>query len=66
MRIRDPKTTALIFASGKMVVTVNGRLTLSFREKELNMLQASLERFKTSLDVVLGVLNLASSIKYVC
>ena len=48
---------------GKAVLTSTAKFTLGFRQKELDVLQAHLERFKSSLDLVLGVLNLVSSVK---
>lgn len=37
------------------------RAVWSYRQKEIDVLQAHLEHFKSSLDLVLGVLNLISS-----
>ena len=51
---------------GKVSIQTTARFTFYFKQKELDVLQAHLERFKSSLDLVLGVLNLASSAKYVC
>ena len=50
---------------GKVSIQTAARFTLYFKQKELDILQAHLERFKSSLDLVLGVLNLASSARYV-
>ena len=49
--------------NGKFSMSASTKLTFSFKQKELDVLQAHLERFKSSLDLVLGVLNLASSAK---
>jgi hypothetical protein len=50
---------------GKITITTSARFTLYFKQKELDVLQAHLERFKSSLDLVLGVLNLAGSARFV-
>lgn len=47
--------------NGKFGMSATVKLTINFKQKELDVLQAHLERFKSSLDLVLGVLNLASS-----
>ena len=53
MRIRDPKTTALIFASGKMVVTgAKSRLAISMGFEEYG------ERAVHRLKLVIGVVQL--------
>lgn len=50
--------------NGKTKLSAFDKLTfLPFRQRELNELQANLERFKGALDLVLGVLNLSVSIK---
>ena len=46
--------------NGKFALSVTAKLTFTFKQKELDVLQAHLERFKSSLDLVLGVLNLTS------
>ena len=38
--------------TGKMVVTAMGRMKFVLHEKQLNVLQKSLERFRSSLDLV--------------
>jgi hypothetical protein len=50
---------------GKVSIQTTARFTFYFKQKELDILQAHLERFKSSLDLVLGVLNLASSARHV-
>ena len=50
---------------GSFSLSTSAKLAWSFRQRELDVLQAHLERFKSSLDLVLGVLNLVSSMKYV-
>ncbi len=51
---------------GKISIQTTARFTFYFKQRELDILQAHLERFKSSLDLVLSVLTLASSAKYVC
>ena len=50
--------------AGKMSIQTTARFTLYFKQKELDILHAHLERFKSSLDLVFGVLNLANTVKY--
>ena len=50
---------------GRISIQASAKFTLYFKQKELDVLQAHLERFKSSLDLVLGVLNLASSARFV-
>ncbi len=50
---------------GAVTLTLVAKTTMAFRQSELNMLQAHLERFKSSLDLVIGVLNLAMAMKCV-
>ena len=47
----------------KGALSTSSRLLFSIRQKELDVLQAHLERFKSSLDLILGVLNLAFAAK---
>jgi hypothetical protein len=51
-------------ASGKAHVSSTAMFTFYFREKELDALQARLERFKTSLVLILEVLNLRLLMQY--
>jgi hypothetical protein len=51
--------------AGKVSIQTTARFTLYFKQKELDILQAHLERFKSSLDLVFGVLNLASTARYI-
>ncbi|KAK5168407.1 uncharacterized protein LTR77_006977 [Saxophila tyrrhenica] len=57
------------FVTASFVKNESGKLSLaskamfSFRQKELDVLQAHLERFKSSLNLILGVLHLAFSTK---
>ena len=48
---------------GEALVPAMGKLKFILREKQLNVLQATLERFNYSLNVIFGVLNLASYVK---
>ena len=59
------KTFLKLDKAGQIVVSTTMKLTWNFKQNELDILQASLERFKSSLDLILGVLNLASSAKYI-
>lgn len=52
-------------ANGKPKLGALDKLTfIPFRQRELDVLQANLERFKSALDLILSVLHLSISIKY--
>ena len=51
--------------NGKILLSTAARFTFKFKREELDVLQVHLERFKSSLDLVLGVLNLISSTRLV-
>lgn len=61
----DKFVTKLLNQNEVGKVSVQAKFTLFFKQRELGLLQAHLERFKSSLDLVLGVLNLASSARCV-
>ena len=63
------------FVDGLLKTDANGKAKLGpwdkftflpFRQRELDVLISSLEKFKSELDLVLKVLHLSVSIKYVC
>ena len=46
---------------GRFSMSLASKLNFHFKQKELDFLQAHMERFKSSLDLMLGVYNLANA-----